>query len=247
MMVFLVLPQGVPPMAVSLTGKVALITGVTSPVGQRIAETFAAAGASLILFARRQSDCAALEARIQPAGATILTLPCDLRSEDEVIRMVHRSANKFGRIDILVNAAAIHGPRETIEDYPIDPWRNVLATNVTGPYLVCREVLPWMTRQGSGSIINVTSSLTTKARPQWGAYLVSNHAIEGLTQVLAAELKGTGVRVNTVDVGLPQSDGTVASPEDAWTSVFLWLASDDSTAHSKRIIAADFALPTVAS
>ena len=234
-------------MAVSLTGKVALITGVTGPVGQRIADTFAAAGASLVLFARRQSDCAALEARNQNPSAPILTLPCDLRSEDEVVRMVHRAATRFGKIDILVNAAAIHGPRESIEDYPIDPWRNVIATNVTGPYLVCREVLPWMTRQGSGSIINVTSSLATKARPHWGAYLVSNHAVEGLSQLLAAELKGTGIRVNTVDVGLPQNDGSISSAEEAWTSVFLWLASDDSTAHSKRIIAASFELPAVIS
>lgn len=224
----------------SVRGKVVLITGATTAMGRRLVGLFLQEGASLALGVRRPAELMPLQSELATHQDQLMVVPCDVRDEDDVIRMVHRVTRRFGRIDVLINAAAIVGPKSPVVDYPIDPWRNVIATNLTGTYLLCREVLPWMTRQGCGSIINVTSSLASSVRPEWGAYLVSNHSIDGLTRLLAAELKGSGVRVNAVEVAVPTS--TAGRADDGLgLQVFLWLASDASAAkNGERIRAADF-------
>lgn len=224
----------------SVHGKVVLITGATTAMGRQLVGLFLNQGASLAIGVRRVSELVPLRQSLAVDDDRLLILPCDVRDENDVVRTVHRVIRHFGRIDVLVNAAAIMGPKSPVVDYPVDPWRNVIATNLTGTYLLCREVLPWMTRQGCGSIINVTSSLTTSARPDWGAYLVSTHSIEGLTRLLATELKGSGVRVNSVEVAAPA--GTGRGDESEWLQAFLWLASDESAPkNGERIRAADFA------
>ncbi|HKQ48558.1 MAG TPA: SDR family NAD(P)-dependent oxidoreductase [Phycisphaerae bacterium] len=224
----------------SVHGKVVLITGATTAMGRQLVGLFLNQGASLAIGVRRVSELTPLRQSLAAEEERLFIVPCDVRDEGDVVRTVHRVIRRFGRIDVLINAAAITGPKTPVVDYPIDPWRNVIATNLTGTYLLCREVLPWMTRQGCGSIINVTSSLTTSARPEWGAYLVSTHSIEGLTRLLATELKGSGVRVNSVEVAAPA--GTGRSDESEWLQAFLWLASDESAAkNGERIRAADFA------
>jgi NAD(P)-dependent dehydrogenase (short-subunit alcohol dehydrogenase family) len=158
--------------------------------------------------------------------------------------MVHRVAQCFGRIDVAVNAASISGPKLGIVEYPAEPWCNVTDTNLHGTYFVCREVLPWMIRQHTGSIINITSALTTTSQAQGGACAVSQHAIEGLTKVLASELRDSGVRVNTVDIDEPTSHPGTAQADSGWTNAFLWLAGDESAARNgEHIRAADFARP----
>lgn len=224
----------------SVHGKVILITGATTAMGRQLVGLFLSEGASLAIGVRRMSELVPLRQSMAADEERLFIVPCDVRDEGDVVRTVHRVIRRFGRIDVLINAAAIVGPKTPVVDYPIDPWRNVIATNLTGTYLLCREVLPWMQRQGCGSIINVTSSLTTSARPEWGAYLVSTHSIEGLTRLLAAELKGSGVRVNAVEVASPSATGR--GDESEWLQAFLWLASDASAAkNGERIRAADFA------
>jgi len=227
---------------VSLHEKVVLITGATSPLGARLVDTFAHARAKLALCVRRVSDLATLQRDLDLRGIRALLSSCDLRHEEDVIRLVHRVVQRYGRIDVVINAANVTGPKQPLVDYPADPWRNVIDTNLTGAYLLCREVLPWMTRQGSGSIINVTSDLLEKSASEWGAYFVSNHSIEGLTKLLAAELEGSGVRANTITVGLPDNADAATEPRDNWLDAFLWLAGDESnTTTGNRVAAATFA------
>lgn len=226
----------------SLEGKVVLITGSTGPMGHALVDAFLDSGAGLALCVRRMAHLPELEQKLRARDKHAMIVPCDLRYEENVVRLIHRVVQRYGRIDVIVNAALICGPRLAVIDYPIDPWRDVLATNLTGAYLVCREALPWMTRQGSGSIINVTSSLTSSTRSKWGAYLVSNHGIEGLTKLLAMELKDTRIRVNSVDIGLLTPDLKPSMPGTSWVNAFLWLASDESAGQTgERIRAADFA------
>jgi len=227
---------------VPLSRKVVLIAGATGPVGGRLIGAFSAAGAQLALCVRRLSDMPDMERTLKKLHTQALVIPCDLRFEEDVVRLVHRVIQRLGRIDVVVNAASVVGPRLTVSDYPIEPWRNVFATNVTGTYLLCREVSPWMRRQGGGSIINVTSSMTATPQPQLGAYYVAAQSIEGLTKLLALELKDDGVRVNTIrlaeDAVLPDQE----DPQPDWTRAFLWLAGDDSIATSgTRIATAEFA------
>ncbi len=225
----------------SVRGKVVLITGATGPMGRSLVDAFSKAGARLALCVRRMAHLPELEQLLTDQHEHAMIVPCDLRYEENVVRLVHRVVQRFGRIDVVVNAAFICGPRVPVVDYPAEPWRDVIATNLTGAYLLCREALPWMTRQGSGSIIHMTSSLASSVRPAGGAYMVGNVAIEGLTRLLAAELMGTGVRVNCVDVGTMTAHHEPADGE-GWTGAFLWLAGDDSAGQSgERVRAADFA------
>ncbi|MBK8266930.1 MAG: SDR family oxidoreductase [Planctomycetes bacterium] len=225
----------------SIREKVVLLTGSTGPMGRILVDAFLDAGAKLALCVRRMANLPQLEQSLADRGESPMIVPCDVRYEENIVRMIHRVVQRFGRIDAIVNVAAILGPKLKIIDYPADPWRDVISTNVTGAYLICREALPWMVRQNSGSIIHVTTSLTANVKPEWGAYLVGNHAIEGLTKLLATELKGTGVRVNSVDVGMMNADLKPVGPNNDWTKVFLWLVSDESSGQSgERISASSF-------
>jgi NAD(P)-dependent dehydrogenase (short-subunit alcohol dehydrogenase family) len=123
-----------------------------------------------------------------------------------------------------------------IEEYPEDEWRRVLDANLTGPFLLSKAAIPYM-REGA-SIVNVTSGVSIEGRAEWGAYSVSKFGMEGLTQILAAELKDRGIRVNSVDPGgmrtgmravaYPDEDPTTRITPEENTAVFLYLASNES-------------------
>ncbi|MCB9857462.1 MAG: SDR family oxidoreductase [Phycisphaerales bacterium] len=224
----------------SISGKVVLLTGSTGAMGRHLVDAFLQAGARLALCVRRMANLPDLEIALANHIDDTAIIPCDLRYEENVVRLIHRVVHRFGRIDVIVNAAAITGPRELVMNYPADPWRDVIATNATAPYLVCREALPWMKRQNSGAIVNVTSSLTRDTKAKRGAYLVACHAVEGLTKLLACELKGTNIRVNTIDIGRMGDDvQPVASPQH-WVPAFLWAASDECQQSGERISITDF-------
>lgn len=226
----------------SIRDKVVLLTGATSPIGRALARRFLDAGAKLALCVRRTESSLDLQRMLAGRDAETIIVPCDLRHEENVVRLVHRVAQRFGRIDVTINAASISGPSLGIAEYPAEPWCNVMATNLHGTYFVCREVLPWMMRQRAGSIINITSTLTAAPQTRWGACAVSHHAIAELTRLLASELTDSGVRVNTIDVGDPASPPDSSQADAGWTDACLWLAGDDSAGkNGEHIRAADFA------
>lgn len=230
----------------SLDGKIILITGATGALGRRLTQAFADEGAHLALAARTFHALYEMENELLGRNRKAVAFPCDVRYEDEVIRLVHRVVNRFGRIDCLITAASASGPRQPVLDYPLDPWRDVISTNLTGTFLMCREVLPWMLRQNAGSIINVTSGVTS-GKAGFGAYLASKCAVEGMTRMLAAETRESGVRVNMVDVGIPKSEKRAAEFPAEVVSPFTWLAADESSkTNGKRIVAAEFTMPTPA-
>lgn len=230
----------------SIKGKVVLITGSSSPVGVRLAESFAESGAELALSVRRSADVDLLQRRFADRLTPPLILQCDLQFEEDIVRAIHRVVNRYGRIDVVVNAATVTGPRLPVVNYPVDPWRNVLATNLTGTYLVCREALPWMERQGGGSIINVTHSQGGQIKAQGGAFLVSTHALDGLTQLLATEHRGSGVRVNSIEFAGSPADAS--DDGEDWTQPFLWLASDEAAnVTGQKIRALGFKVPVTSS
>ncbi|MEK6643856.1 MAG: SDR family oxidoreductase [Planctomycetota bacterium] len=223
----------------SIRDKVILITGATSFIGRQLSEEFSSRGVRLALSVRRMDAVHPTEREFLLRGIQAFVAPCDLRYEEDVVRMVHRVVRQFGRIDGVINAAAALGPRESIVDYPVDPWRNVLATNVTGTYLVCREVLPWLQRQRYGRIVNVTTSLAEDAKPRWGAYLVGNHAVEGLTRLLAEEVRQANIRVNCVNVGMPMVEGGPEAWSPGHTTAFLELLDDDCERNGERVSVGD--------
>jgi NAD(P)-dependent dehydrogenase (short-subunit alcohol dehydrogenase family) len=219
-----------------LEGKVALVTGASQGLGRAIALAYVKEGASLVLNSRSEQGVRLVAQEAENLGAEVLALGADVSEGADVEGMVNAAVERFGHVDVLVNNAGLLGPRVVIEEYPEGEWRRVIDANLTGPYLVSKAVIPRM-REG-GSIINVVSGVSVQGRAEWGAYSVSKFGVEGLTQILAAELEGRGIRVNAVDPGgmrtemraaaYPEEDPTTRITPETNTAVFLYLASDES-------------------
>ncbi len=225
-------------MAGLLTGRVALITGASQGIGHAVAAAFAREGAALILCARRPEPLERVAAALRGRGVEVLAIPADVGRAADITALAEAVRRRFGRLHVLVNNASVLGPMVPLAEYPPDAWETVLAVNLTGPFLLTRACLPLVRAAGGGSIINVSSGVGRAGRKGWGAYAVSKFGLEGLTQVLADELRGEGIRVNAVNPGgtrtamraaaVPGEDpGTLPAPE-AITPVFLYLATEAS-------------------
>jgi NAD(P)-dependent dehydrogenase (short-subunit alcohol dehydrogenase family) len=221
---------------VTLRGKVALITGASQGLGRALALAFAREGARVVVNARGEESVRPVAREVQNVGAEVLGVAADVSREADVERLVSQTVGRFGRIDVLVNNAGLLGPRVGIEEYPEEEWRRVIDANLTGPFLVSKAAIPYLSE--GGSIINVVSGVSVEGRAEWGAYSVSKFGVEGLTQILAAELAKRGVRVNAVDPGgmrtgmraaaYPEEDPLTRITPEENTDIFLYLASDES-------------------
>ena len=219
-----------------LEGKVVLITGASQGLGRALALTCAKEGAKLAINARSEDSIRPVAREAEEQGAEVLAVAADVSRSADVEMLVSETVERFGGIDVLVNNAGILGPRVAIEEYPEDEWRRVIDANLTGPFLVSKAAIPHL-REG-GSIINLVSGVSVEGRAEWGAYSVSKFGLEGLNQILAAELQERGIRVNAVDPGgmrtgmradaYPQEDPMTRITPEENVGVFLYLASDES-------------------
>ena len=225
-----------------LDGKVALVTGGSRGIGRAVAAAYARAGARVYICGRNKDDLDAAVRELQASGGEIDGGAVDVGSVEDVKRLVRSATRRFGTIDVLVNNASILGPRVPIVEYPDPAWEEVLRINLSGVFFLCREILPLMLAKRSGSIINVTSGVGRQGKARWGAYAVSKAGLECLTQVLADEVKDSGIRVNAVNPAAtrtemrarayPEEDPqTLPKPEEI-VGIFLYLASDASAAVS---------------
>jgi NAD(P)-dependent dehydrogenase (short-subunit alcohol dehydrogenase family) len=219
-----------------LKGKVAMITGASQGLGRALALAYAKEGASIVINSRSEESIRPVAEEAESLGAEVLALMADVSKSADVERLVGAATQRFGRIDVLLNNAGLLGPRVAIEEYPEDEWRRVIDANLTGPFLVSKAVIPHMPE--GGSIVNVVSGVSVEGRAEWGAYSVSKFGVEGLTQILSAELKERGIRVNAVDPGgmrtemraaaYPEEDPMTRIIPEENTEVFLYLADDES-------------------
>jgi NAD(P)-dependent dehydrogenase (short-subunit alcohol dehydrogenase family) len=219
-----------------LQGKVALVTGASQGLGRALALAYAKEGASLVLNSRSEEGIRPVAGEVEELGAEVLAVAADVSRGEDARRLVEEAIDRFGGIDVLVNNAGLLGPRVAIEEYLEEEWRRVIDANLTGPYLVSKAAIPYL-REGA-SIINVVSGVSIEGRAEWGAYSVSKFGVEGLSQILAAELEGRGVRSNAVDPGgmrtdmraaaYPEEDPQTRITPEENTAVFLYLASDES-------------------
>lgn len=219
-----------------LEGKVALITGASQGLGRALALAYAKEGASLVVNSRSEESIRPVAEEAESLGAEVLAVAADVSNSADVERMVESAVERFGGLDVLVNNAGVLGPRVAIEEYPEDEWRRVIDANLTGPFLVSKAAIPHL-REG-GSIINVVSGVSVEGRAGWGAYSVSKFGLEGLSQILAAELADRNVRSNAVDPGgmrtsmraaaYPEEDPMTRITPEENVGVFLYLASDES-------------------
>ncbi len=186
-----------------LKGKVALITGGGSGIGAAIAERFVAEGAKICISGRR-GEMLEKTAKALPPG-TVVTCVGDTSKDEDVARMVAQTVEFGGKLDILVNNAAISA-NGSVADMDRSVWRKVLDVNITGPFMLMQESIPHMTKAGRGSIINIASVGGTRCLPAMPAYCTSKAALIMLSQQAALDYGPRNIRVNAVCPGAIKTD-----------------------------------------
>ncbi len=221
-----------------LKDKIALITGAGRGIGKAVALDYAREGAKLAICARTGSEIEETAREIEAAGAECLALECDVSQEEPVLKLIGDVEKHFGRIDVLINNAGVMTRPTPITELEVRKWDYTIAVNLRGPFLVTRAVLPIMIRRKSGSIINVSSSIGRSAYANFAAYAASKWGLEGLTQALAAEVRGRNIRVNSVEPGYVATKltGYSGSSPESVTEVFVFLGSDDSKNVTGRML-----------
>jgi NAD(P)-dependent dehydrogenase (short-subunit alcohol dehydrogenase family) len=185
-----------------LKDKVAVITGAGRGLGRAIALAMAHEGSSLTIMSRSLNELHDVEAAIAGSGVRCLAFKGDASRDSDVYRMVTQTMTMFGRIDILVNNAAVIGPARFLEDAIPGEWEKTIAINLHGAYYCTHAIAPVMLGQGGGKIICVTSGLGKRPYPRFCAYGVSKAGIIQLTRSLSEEFKDLNIQVNAIDPGV---------------------------------------------
>jgi len=220
-----------------LERKVAVITGGSQGLGAALARRYAEEGAAVSICGRHDRSIQAVCAEVEAIGGRCLGVVADVTDPEDVARWLSLVRAELGAIDVLVNNASVLGERAPIEECDVDTWRHVLEVNLTGAFVCARAAIPYL-RETGGSLINVSSGVGDHGRPYWGAYCASKNGLEALSGILAGELEGDGIRVNTVDPGsmrttmraaaYPDEDPETLPEPCEVTDVFVYLASERS-------------------
>lgn len=189
----------------TLQGKVALVTGASRGIGRALVFQLTAAGADVFGCARDLNALHEVQAHCQGPG-TFMPVVADVTDPDAIRALAARVNAHAGRLDILVNGAAVLGPRKQLEAVTIEDWRRTLAVNVDGVFIVSKLCVPLLRASGSAIVLNVSSSVGRVGRAGWGPYSASKHAVEGITDTLAEELAADGVCVVSINPGGTATD-----------------------------------------
>ncbi len=190
--------------------KTVLITGASSGIGAACALGFAAAGADLILAARRDDRLHELAQNLcSTHDVNVRTQVLDVRSRDGVKTFVQTLADDGVAIDILLNNAGLASGLATVQEGDIDDWEAMIDTNVKGLLYLTRAVVPGMVERGSGHVINIGSIAGHETYPNGAVYCATKHAVAAINRGLAIDTLGTGVRVSSVDPGLVATEFSV--------------------------------------
>ncbi len=198
-----------------LKDKVAIVTGGGKGIGKAIALAFAREGAKVMVAGRTLSALEETCDEIKSKGGKAKLIQTDVTVEEQVIRLVSKTAGKFGGVDILVNNSGVAGPIVKLADMDLARWNETLAIDLTGAMLASREVLKWMITQRSGSIINIVSEGGRAGDGKSGfplrsAYCAAKMGLIGMTETLAIEVGEFNIRVNAVSPG-PVNGGHITN------------------------------------
>lgn len=185
-----------------LKGKVAIITGASRGLGRASAVEMAREGAYLVILSRTAPDIEVTSRMVEELGGEVLSLEGDISRSKDVKEAVDKAQSRFGKIDILMNNAAVIGPVKPLYEVDEQDWDICMDINLKGSFLFSKAVMPHMIRRKRGKIINVTSGLGIIAMPLFGGYSIAKAGIIHLTRILAEELKPHNIQVNGLDPGV---------------------------------------------
>jgi 3-oxoacyl-[acyl-carrier protein] reductase len=192
-----------------LAGKVAVVTGASKGIGASIAKELAAAGASVVVnYASAKDDAERVVASIKQKGGKAVAVQGDVSKQADVKRLFAETTKAFGAVDVLVNNAGVYAFKP-LEEVTEAEYRREYDINVLGPLLATKEAVAHFNGKG-GSVINVSSVVSTKAFPQTAIYSGTKGALDAMTRVLAAELGPRKIRVNTIAPGGVNTEGAQA-------------------------------------
>ena len=189
-----------------MTNRVVLITGALTGIGRAAAFAFANDGARVVVSGRRAAEGKTLEEELRRLGAEAEFVIADVRREDDVSALVDKAMTRFGRLDVVVNNAGVEGKPGPVTDVSADAYTALFDTNVLGTLWGLKHALRVMQPQGSGNVINISSTLGERGGANLSLYAGSKHAVEGITKSAAIEAAAYGVRVNAVAPGPTETD-----------------------------------------
>ncbi|WP_420346205.1 SDR family NAD(P)-dependent oxidoreductase [Pelagibius sp.] len=201
-------------------GKVAIVTGGTEGIGETIAATLYARGASVVVAARNPQRTRATAQTLDPSGARSLGLVCDVRDPVQVSRLVEETVSRFGALHMAVNNAGIVGPGgTTIPDSTVEDWNAVIATCLSGVFHCLKYEIPAMLKSGGGAIVNLSAANGVVGVAGIGPYTAAKHGILGLTRSAALEFAQQGLRINAVGPGFVETPKMRETPDEVLAAV----------------------------
>jgi|TARA_B110000305_G_scaffold33607_1_gene32980 NAD(P)-dependent dehydrogenase (short-subunit alcohol dehydrogenase family) len=189
-----------------LQGKTAIVTGGAGGLGRSMVATLAAAGANVVVASRNQENISKIADAINQKGHSALAIAVDITNEDQVDSLIEQTVAAFGSVDIIVNNAGRWGKSHKAEDTPLDEWRDVVEQNLTGVLIPCLAAGKQMIKQGSGKIINISSTAGSKGNPGQLHYSAAKAGVISLTNNLAFMWAPHNINVNCILPGLTATD-----------------------------------------
>ncbi|MDI3423833.1 SDR family NAD(P)-dependent oxidoreductase [Streptomyces luteolus] len=236
----------------SMEGRCVVVSGAGSGLGRAMARRMAAAGAQVVVAGDKEPPLAETVQLIADEGGSAFAVRCDVSDEDDVVALMHRTVERFGRLDVLVNNAGVEFAKR-VEDTTVEEWDWLMDVNLKGVFLCAKHALPAMRRAGGGVIVNVASELALVGSEAVAAYSASKAGVLQLSRALAVDHAADGIRVNTLSPGVILTDllqtaldstgdpdkrrrqfeertllGRLGTPEEA-ADAALFLASDQSS------------------
>lgn len=221
-------------MTQSLSGKVALVTGASSGIGEATAISLAKAGAIVAVSARRADRLASLVAKIEAAGGKALALAGDMAVEAEALKAVEDTVAQLGSIDILINSAGVM-QAGNVENADLDEYRRVFDINLFATLYTCRAAVPHMLKQGGGDIVTISSLAGRKGGPFTNAYSASKHAVNSMTDAMRQELGDRNIRVSILMPGATETEVAHNISDPNWRNAIQAHVSKDGAVQPSDI------------
>jgi NAD(P)-dependent dehydrogenase (short-subunit alcohol dehydrogenase family) len=198
-----------------LAGRTAIVTGGAKGIGRHYSHALAAEGAEVMIADIADGSSVAADIAAKTGRNSTASMTFDVSREDQCKALVEKTLERFGKIDILVNNAALYAPLPTLKvtDIDVELWDQVMAINIRGPFLMVKHVAPHMIKRGYGKIINIGSGTVARGIPEFSHYVTSKGAVTAFTRAISRELGEHGICVNTLAPGYTLSDTGLTNAE----------------------------------